>query len=399
MIMRNGIYQLPLGMRDILPGEAGIRRGVETAILELFSAHGYGYIATPILEYLDTFCGFDDRICSEIYKLVDREGAILALRPEITASVARMAANKLTGEALPLRLCYSGPVFRYEEPQAGRLREFCQVGTELIGCAGPSADAEIIALAVETMRSAGLHKYSLGLGNLEFINALVEESGLTDAERDMLKGDLSARNLVSFRQQLGSSGVSPREREIFEELHTMCGGREVIARAEKLTHSPRGKAALAYLDQVFVLLDALGVAEHVLIDLSIVRDLDYYTGVVFEGYVQELGSPLCGGGRYDRLLDKFGKSMPATGFALGLDRLMLALGHQGVQLEEPGVDLLIASDAAHRPAAAELARQKRQSGQRVLLDLEAVDQVTALARAADRGIEETIWLGDSGDCA
>ena len=395
MIMRNGVYQLPLGMRDILPGEAGVRRGMETMLLEIFGAHGYDYIATPILEYLDTFCGFDDRICSEIYKLVDREGAILALRPEITASVARMAANKLAGEALPLRLCYSGPVFRYEEPQAGRLREFCQVGTELIGSPGPAADAEIIALAVETMKAAGLQKFTLGLGNLEFINALVEESGLSDVERDVLRGDLSARNLVSFREQLGSSGVSPREREIFEQLHTMCGGREIIARAERLTHSPRGKAALAHLDQVFVLLEALGVAEAILIDLSIVRDLDYYTGIVFEGYVQELGSPLCGGGRYDRLLDKFGRRMPATGFALGLDRLMLALERQGCAAEEAPVEILIASTPEQRREAAELARSKRREGYRVLLDLEAPHRQAAQEHAEDRGIGTTIWLGES----
>jgi len=246
----------------------------------------------------------------------------------MTTPIARLVATRLRNQPLPLRLFYLANVFRYESPQAGRLREFGQAGVELIGNSGPEADAELIALAVEALRAAGLQDFQISLGEVQVINGLMEETKLAEPVIRSLKRALTQKDLVGLEDLLIEHQVPLSQREMVLGISNFHGGLEVIQESRKLTSNRRTVQALDYLERVWSSLIKLGVDSFVRLDLGVLRGFEYYTGIVFEGYSSDLGFPLCGGGRYDNLLSKFGYPCPATGFAVGIERLLLALDNQ-----------------------------------------------------------------------
>lgn len=324
-----GTWPIPAGTRDLLPGEARRRRALENQMVTVFERWGYQEVATPTLEYFDTLAiDLGEEVGEELYRLLDRDGRLLVLRPDMTTPIARLVATRLRNQPLPLRLFYLANVFRYESPQAGRLREFGQAGVELIGSSGPEADAELIALAVEALRTAGLQEFQISLGEVQVINGLMEETNLPESVIRSLKRALTQKDLVGLEDRLLEHQVPLQKREMVLGISNFHGGLEVIQESRKLTSNQRTIQALDYLEQVWSSLIKLGVDSFVRLDLGVLRGFEYYTGIVFEGYSSDLGFPLCGGGRYDNLLSKFGYPCPATGFAVGIERLLLALDNQ-----------------------------------------------------------------------
>jgi len=351
--------QLPAGMRDLMPGEAKNIRWLEDTMVSKFLAWGYQEVVTPVLEFYDNLIS-SGAPQEQLFKLIDRQGHILALRPDMTTPIARMVAAKISPASFPLRLFYAANVFRHESPQMGRQREFYQAGVELIGDGSIAADAEVIALAVEAMHSAGLKGFQLSVGEVAFLKGIVARLGVDEAHQAEVIDAIYGKDYVRLEVLLAAEGVRAREKEVLLSLPSLRGGIEVLEKAARMTQDTAATIALDRLREVFSLLKVYGVAANVYLDFGIVRDFDYYSGMVFEGYCPGLGAPVCGGGRYDTMLSHFGLDAPATGFAIGLERLSIALKQQGVEEKTPLLDVLVVSD--NYPAAIQRAQELRRQG-------------------------------------
>jgi len=329
-----GMWPIPSGMRDLLPEEARQRRELENRLVDVFTGWGYQEVATPTLEFYDTLAvEMDAELDSQLYRFFDRDGRLLVLRPDMTTPIARLVATRLRHFSLPLRLFYIANVFRYESPQAGRLREFAQAGVELVGWGEAQADAEVIALAVKALSQAGLRDFQISVGQIQLFNAFMEELRIPEARVRAVKSAVARKDLVALEHLLQEDPILNSHKEEIREVFDLRGGIEVLAKARHLLKSSCFQQALSRLEEVYEHLVKLEVAEMVCLDLGLLRGFEYYTGIVFEGYTADLGFTICGGGRYDNLLGKFGYPCPATGFALGLDRLLLALSYQEERLK------------------------------------------------------------------
>lgn len=385
----NWHFQLPPGVKDWLPAEAAALRKLEEELVTLFKGWGYREVLTPTFEFVETFtAGSPVGEESSLFKFIDRDGRVLALRPEMTAPIARLVATSLKREDAPLRLCYRAGVFRYEEVRAGRMREFHQAGVELIGAEGVAADAEIIALAVETLLKAGFKEFRLGLGQVAVTKGVLQDLALPREGVLRLKTALAGKDYVTLERLLDVYNLEGRQRRNLELLATLHGGKEALEEAGDNFDQPGAAAALEDLAQVWDALAACGLEKWLFIDLGILRDFDYYTGIVFEGYVPGLGMPVCGGGRYNELLGRFGLSCPATGFAVGLERVLTARGNREEE-SFAGKGYLVAG--RNLGAVLRRAQELRREGMTVVIDGQSKDRQQATARAAARGLN-LIWV-------
>ena len=379
--------QIPPGLRDLLPDDTGRARAASERILEQMARWGYREVTTPSLEYLDVLVrGEGAETGDRLFKLVDRRGEVLALRPEMTTPVARLVATRLRGHPLPVRLAYAGQVFRGAESGPGRLREFAQVGCELIGPRTLEADAEIVALAVESLAAAGVGEFSVSLGHVGFLRDVLAGLRLAEPEEAAVRALLYQKDFVGLRSFLERRGAPAKSVDALLALPALRGP-DAVAEARRLAGTSGGQDVVRDLVEVQTMLDAYGVGGSVTVDLSIIRDFEYYTGIVFEGHTSALGVPLLGGGRYDRLLERFGAAHPATGFAVRIDRI-LAVGRAETDAWAPDVVLAFADGS--RDAALACARDLRARAFVVAVEVlgrpwEDVAQ-EALARGAGRAV-------------
>jgi len=359
--------QIPKGLRDFLPEEVKNRRKLEQKAIEVFSSYGYREVLTPTFEYLEVVETGAGKNREKLFLFMDREGGILSLRPEMTVSIARMAAMHLQDSSFPQRFFYSANVFRHVQPHLAQYREFWQTGIELLGASGPWADAEVISLAVKLLTELGLSNFKISINQIGIFNSLLEECSISSEEKDTIRNLVEIKDLVELSRQLEVLPVPDLLKESISRLPVLHGGLEVINKIPYLEKNRQASQAAEELLQVYESLQAHGVEENIVIDMGVLRDLelDYYTGVLFEGYSPELGYGLLGGGRYDKLLGQFGFPCPATGFALGMDRLALVLAQQD---EEPLHYLIGGQDLRAMVAKAE---QLRAEGKIVELDVEA----------------------------
>ena len=389
----NFVPQIPYGTRDLLPREAKQKRIVEGSLAELFSHWGYDEVVTPTFEYMETLAvGTGSNIQEHVFKFFDKNNRILALRPDMTTPIARVAATRLKETPLPLRLFYLTNVFRHEQAQAGRQCEFYQAGVELLGAPGPAADAEIVALAVEAMLEAGLTNFQISLGQVDFINGLMAESQLSPECQQQIKYAMVTRDLVGLGELLVKSGLTPASQELLQKIPLLHGREDMLNKAYQLVSNNLSRTALDNLADIRKLLAGYGVDQYVNFDLGIIRDFDYYTGMVFEGYTPGLGFPLCGGGRYDTMLASFGVANPATGFALGIERVLLALERQGIGVSVRSKDVYIAWTEGKLAQAIEVANQYRKEGRRAELALAASARSVAETMVREQGYEELIYI-------
>lgn len=391
----NFVAQIPYGTRDFLPSDAKRKRFIDSKLAKLFASWGYDEVVTPTFEYLDTLTiGIGSSLAQNSFKFLDKNNRLLTLRPDMTTPLARLAVTRLKDYCVPLRLCYLTNVFRYEQAQAGRQCEFFQGGVELMGVAEPTADAEIVALAIKALLESGLQHFQISLGQVDYIQGIMGELGLTAKQQQQIKACITSRNLVGLEEVVADSGLSTAAQQLLQQIPVLHGKEELLERARKMAPNAVSRAALNNLADIYRLLQSYGVDQYVNFDLGIIRDFDYYTGMVFEGYTPGLGFPLCGGGRYDNLLAAFGSSCPATGFALGIDRVLLALERQGIDLPDQAKGVYIGWQAGHLAEAINEADKLRAGGQVVELAVVPQDRVTAAARCEQRGLAQLTYFGE-----
>lgn len=370
----------PRGFKDVLPREARLRETIISATRATLSLWGYAPIETPTLEVLDVL-EQGGELTSTPFRLFDTDNELLVLRPDVTLQVARMSASRLSHQDLPLRLRYVERIFREEESLKALSREFTQIGVEAIGLSGASADAEIILLLADVLKAAGLKTFTISLGTVGVLRELLqmcEASGAVNNEwsRSMLKA-FHAGNLVAIDQLAGEPGLDARFTQVLRRLPQISGKAEAIALVEKLVEPLGIVDGLEQLSATYALIEACGLAPRVNVDFSIVSAYDYYTGLVFEAYAAGLGKSLGTGGRYDRMLEGFGISAPAAGFALALESIMEALLNQDPSdlRAQSSVETVVMPVKDNNPAEAfQKAAQLRAEGQAVVLMNEERDQ-------------------------
>ena len=389
---------IPKGVRVFPPEETALRRWAEGRILSVFERWGFQEVITPTFEYLEVFSGDSGAEGGEkIFKFVDRQtGRLLALRYDPTPQVARLVATSLRHRPLPLRLSYATNVFRYEAPQAGRQREFVQLGVELIGLERPEADAEMVAMAVEGCQALGLQRFQIDVGQVEYVRGLVDTLRTSPEQRRQLVSAIGRKDAVELELLLRELDVDQESKQALLELPTLYGGKEILARAARRTRNQRSQDALANLAQVYEVLENYGLADRVIIDLGEARAFEYHTGVTFAAFAHGLGSEISRGGRYDNLIGQFGYPCPATGFAFELDKVLLAVAAEGGPPDVAGSRFLIIDFNPDKRQALRIARTLRERGYSAARDIIKRDLAGSLDYAKASGIGQAIVLGWPG---
>jgi len=345
---------IPQGVATFLPVEAGEKRAVEDVVFSVFREHGYREVIPPTFEYLDILApGLDAELIEKSYKVVDRAtGRILVVRPDVTAQIARMVAMGMVHQPLPLRLCYSVNVFRYEPEHAGRDREIFQIGLELIGTKGTAADVEPIMVAAECLRRLGVTAFTIALGQGAFFNALLRRTGVGESVQRSLREAAARKDVPRMEALLRQAGVRGRAASALLAVPGLYGGAEILDEATRLAPPTEDcRRPLARLREVWDRMATAGLGGALLLDMGEIRRMEYYTGLVFDIYVDGVGAEIGGGGRYDHLIGRFGHEVPSTGFAFDLDRLLQLRAAQGGQER--------AQDIRSRDAAARARRTPR----------------------------------------
>ncbi|MGZ5309072.1 MAG: ATP phosphoribosyltransferase regulatory subunit [Solirubrobacterales bacterium] len=331
------LHPIPPGTRDILPDEMRELRALETALSEVFEQRGYGQVATPAIEYDEVLARGDGRAASAAYRFFDERGDLLAMRTDMTIPIARLVSTRYATAEPPLRFFYLGAAYRTVRPQRAQMREFMQAGVELIGAEAPDGTAEVIEVLCEALDAAGLSRAVVGLGDADLYRQLLNELGVEGEVRRRILDCLAAHDLVGLENEISElEPLGTGRRDTLMRLPNLRGGREILERAREIGGEAVERAT-SRLQATFEALEARGVADRVQLDLGLLRDLGYYTGAILEVYDPALGHILGGGGRYDTLLGRYGRDLPAAGFALYLERLHLAqAGEERITEEEAG---------------------------------------------------------------
>jgi ATP phosphoribosyltransferase len=384
----------PRGFRDVLLTEAAERRAVARSMGDVFEAWGYGFVETPVVEeYATLEAGAGGSLEGTAFRLFDLDGSLLALRPEMTLPIARVVASRLVGQPGPHRLCYVADVFREKESLRGEARQFTQAGVEFVGAAGAVADAEVVAVLVEALEGAGLPSFTVGVGTVAVLRALLARSGRDAEWQASVMRAAHERNLVEIDRLAGDTGLDPAVSEALRAVPRLRGDAGAIERCRAYAAACGCAGAVDDLAETWRLLEAAGVASRASVDFGILRSFDYYTGLIVEAYAPGLGLPLGGGGRYDGVLAAFGAPSPAAGFALSVERVLIALAEQGAAPAVRGLDAVIGGDDAAKVLAA--ARGMRRAGKRVRVAASA-DPAAIRAEAEAAGAGCAVLACDDG---
>lgn len=365
--------RLPAGVRDWLPQEFAYKREIEETIRGVFRTWSYAEMLTPTFESYESLeRGLGEKLMQQTFRFTDPLGSQLALRTEMTTPIARVVSARLRNATLPLRLSYIATGFRYEEPQLGRMREFTQAGAELIGGPGVDAEAEALFMAIETLDAVGLSDARFDINDAAIVDGILRRAGREGQDLRRYKQLIADRNLVAI------------DDETIRRLTMMRGRDDMIETLRPLCETPESRAALQRLESILDRAKALGYHDRINVDFALLRDLEYYTGFVFEGYIADLGFSLCGGGRYDSLLPHFGYDVPAVGWMVGVERILLALERRRED-ERPRneVDVLVSGSD-------EIAARERRKGLRVRVDVRNLSRENLLAYARHKRIPRVI---------
>jgi len=319
-------------MRYYIGAEARLRRMVEDVAMSVFEGWNYEEVITPSVDYYDLFeQGMGQREAQRGFRFTDNDGRLLALRPDVTSSVARMAATLLSERPRPLRFCYAAPVFRQQtQSHAEWRRENTQLGCELIGVGGKPADLEVLRLAAEILSRLNLEsRYCITINNVEIFNGVAAQMNLETPAREQLRRLIDTREAAELQRFLRAHANG--EGQSFAQPTQLTGKRNVIQAARSTISNERSVAALDALDELWTEIESLGLEDSFEIDLGDVSSLDYYTGLSLKVFVHGAGSSVGRGGRYDGLTGSFGRSEPAVGFVLNLDALTEVLGRKAAQ--------------------------------------------------------------------
>lgn len=378
------LLHTPEGVRDIYNVECGKKLALENRLKKTLHLFGYHDIQTPTFEYFDVFRKEIGTIQSkDLYKFFDKEGNTLVLRPDITPSIARVAATLFGEEDLPIRLCYTGNTFINHSNNQGRLREVTQMGAELIGDDSVEADAEMLAMVMESMQAIGLKEFQLSVGHLGFFQSLIEDAALDEEARERVVELINNRNYFGVEEYLDSIMVKRSSKEAFAALGNLVGGVEVLAKAKNIAPNSSGIMAVKRLEKIYDILALYGVEKFVTFDLSMTGNYGYYTGIIFRGYTFGTGDAVVKGGRYDHLLEKFGKTSASIGFAIVIDELMNALIRQKIRIVYTRKNAIILYDESRARDAIRLAKDFRAKAKNTEL----------IKKSPEKGLEDYIRFG------
>ena len=332
------LSRIPSGVRYYVGEAARRRRAVEDCAISVFAGWSYEEISTPTIDYYSLFEQGMGAEAQTSFRFVDADGGLLALRPDVTSSVARACATLLAEKPRPVRLCYVAPVFhQHPRSKAEWRRETTQLGCELIGASGIAADIEPLVILAETLNRLGLESsYCITINNVEIFNGIAAHLRLNDDSRERLRSLIDLRDTSGLTELLDALGTDARERELFVQVTRLAGKRPIINEARKVITNARSLAALESLAQTWSAIETIGLGESFEIDLGDVSGLDYYTGLLFKVYVRGSGVRVGRGGRYDGLTSKFGRAEAATGFVLDLDELTSVVAGTEFQVERAG---------------------------------------------------------------
>lgn len=332
--MKNQLLHTPEGVRDIYNEECEKKLELQDRLHKALKRHGYHSIQTPTFEFFDIFGKEVGTIpSSELYKFFDREGNTLVLRPDITPSIARSAAKYFMDEDMPIRLSYMGNTFINNHSYQGRLKESTQLGAELIGDDTVDADAEMIAMAIDALKSSGLKDFQISVGHVEFFRGLMEAAGLSEEQEEVIRELIANKNFFGVEEEISDCSMNQNLKELFGMLGTIYDN--VASFEEAKTYAadyPRVYKAIRRLEDLDAVLKIYGVDKYVTYEFGMLSSYHYYTGVIFAGYTYGSGEPVVKGGRYDKLLTYFGKDAASIGFAIVVDQLMAAISRQKIEI-------------------------------------------------------------------
>ena len=387
--MTDNILNAPEGMKSYLPEDALKFAEIRKNIDGVFRCWGYQPVITPLLENYDSLlAGMEEEGRKQFYKMIDYDGNILALRPEMTAPIARTVVNREEELSLPLRLSYYAPVFRYDMPQTGKNREIFQMGLEFIG-ESSFADAEVIITAVEAIKSTGIKDFKIDLGHVGYLQGIIEQLKLPADKGYRLKTFLHEKDFVGLRSFLKKLTIG--NPEVLHNIPLLRGDKEILERAEQMVDNRRSLQAVTKLKEVYQYLESYRIADFINFDFSLIRGLDYYTGMIFEGFTEKLGYTICGGGRYDNLLGQYGsRSIPAVGFAIGVQRLALAL--ENYPETENKLDGLLIFAPERRGLALQCARQLHHQEYHIIIEENGNSRESYLELARRKGAARVLFF-------
>lgn len=378
------LLHTPEGVRDIYNSECQKKLVLEKKMHDVLKRYGFKDIETPTFEFFDIFNKERGTIAStEMYKFFDREGNTLVLRPDITPSIARCAAKYYKNEELPIRLCYTQNTFINNNSYQGKLKETTQLGAELINDNSVEADAEMIALTITCLLESGLKEFQVEVGQADFFKGLAQEARFEEDEIEQLRILIENKNTFGVEELISSKDISDELKDVFFRLPKLFGNIENISAAREMTKNERALRAIERLEQLYDILTAYGYSDYVSFDLGMLSKYNYYTGIIFRAFTYGTGDAIAGGGRYDNLVQQFGKDAPAIGVAIVSNQLMLALSRQKIEIEIEENNTLILYDVAFRNIAIEIAKTFRMDGINIEL----------LKKSPERPLEDYIAYG------
>ncbi len=392
---QNQIIHTPEGVRDIYGKEYAARLEVRGKLRSMFHRFGYQDIQTPSFEFFDIFSREKGSVASrEMFKFFDRDGETMVLRPDMTPAIARCVAKYFSDDALPLRLSYIENTFINRTSLQGRLKEFTQAGVELLGDGSPEADGEVLALTIQCLLAAGLDEFQLEVGHVGFFQGLLEEAGLTQEAEDNICQLLENKNFFGIQEQISRCGVSPQVAAVFEQLPELFGSVEKIRQAGQMLQNEKALQAIERLEQVYEVLCCYGLEQYVSFDLAMIGRYRYYNGMIFKGYTYGSGEPIVTGGRYDNLMEQFGRQAQAVGFAIVVDSVMAALSRQKIAVSYEWPQVLFAYEEEQREAAIARVNGMRDGG--MMVCLQKMSTESAMQYGQIHGFSKLCYLDDDG---
>lgn len=395
--MKN-LLHTPEGVRDIYDRECARKNIVEQRILRQMQLFGYSAIETPMFEFFDIFAkergSVSDR---EMYKFFDRYNNTVVLRPDMTPAIARCVTKFYGEETMPQRLCYLGHTFTNSASYKGRLYEVTQSGAELIGDDSPQADAEMIAMVIQSLRSAGLKEFQVELGEVEFFRGLLEEAGISEEEGDELRELIENKNYFGVEDYISNVLKKADFKDVFLKLPELFGSVDNIRQAREMTKNRRAQSAIDRLEKVHQILKEYGLTEYISYDLGMLSKFSYYTGIIFKAYSYGIGDYMVSGGRYDKLLVQFGRDISAIGFAITIDRLMSALSSQKVEFDTSAADVLVVYEEQRTGEAVQVLTRYRRIGKRAMgMPMEGEkERKEYIAYAKEKGMTQLIFMKET----
>ena len=376
----------PTGVNDILPAESAKKTKTENIIKKVLSSWGYSEVQVPTFEYYDCYVGDDGSFSQDkMFRFFDEKGSLLALRPDFTNSIARMAATKVNNSFVQ-RYMYNGNVYRLERDHNASQREFTQSGIELIGSYSPKADAEVIAAAIEATLATGVKELNVEVGQVAFFNGLAEQANLSEKEMSVLRERIDAKDCVGIQQITDKLDISDDIKKLLIELPYMFGGREVISQAMVNGLNNTSKQALENLSAIYDCMSAFGLDKYISIDLGMLQSIDYYTGSIFKGYTAGIGFPVFAGGRYDKMMQNFGVPKGAGGVAIGINRLLSVIENE-IVVEDNGV-VVFACDSMMDKAysVAKYLRNTKNINAQIYIQDNSFDNALLYAKSINKNI-------------